>query len=123
MRVSLIWLMFAVGCSSSSAGSTGANVDDAATPASDDGVVADSVVLPSDGSGTDPTETGGTAYPSGPYGHGVGDVLADLGLEGYVRFAPTTGLASEVSYGATSLADLRAKSPKKYAVLHVSGFT
>jgi hypothetical protein len=73
------------------------------------------------GAGDVPFDTAG--YPAGPYGTAVGDTLANLQLEGYVRFGDTTGLAKDVPYGPTSFADLRARSPQKWAILHVSGFT
>ena len=68
-------------------------------------------------------EAPAAGYPKGPYGKTVGSVVADLGLEGYVRFDATTGLASTATYGVTSFADLRARSPHPYAIVHVSGFT
>jgi hypothetical protein len=70
-----------------------------------------------------PAADAGSSYPSGPYGSAVGSVVADLALEGYVRFGTTTGLATSAAYGAASFGELRAKSPRRYAVVHVSGFT
>lgn len=63
-----------------------------------------------------------SSYPSGPYGTAVGAVVTDLELVGYVRDA-TTGLATESTYGAAKLSDIRARATVKYAVIHVSGFT
>ncbi|MEO7093217.1 MAG: hypothetical protein ABI175_08200 [Polyangiales bacterium] len=102
--------------------SDGAENDDTTSPfdAARDTVV-DSDSTPGD-TGIIASDTA-TSYPAGPYGTTVGSVIADLDLEGYVRFGVTTGLASTASSGASSFGDLRAKSPKKYAVLHVSGFT
>jgi len=85
-----------------------------------DSVVADDTTPPNDDVVTD---TGGaTSYPSGPYGTAVGSVVADLELMGYLREA-TTGLATEATYGAAKLSDVRARATVKYAVIHVSGFT
>jgi hypothetical protein len=61
-------------------------------------------------------------YPAGPYGTNVGNVIADLKLEGYVR-VETTGLATSATYGPTSFAELRTGSARKHALIHVSGFT
>jgi hypothetical protein len=110
----------------------GAGSEGASAPGADTGTPADAVAdstptdetLPGDDtSGEDsPTDGGLGAYPEGPYGTSVGSVVADLALEGYVRF-DATGLASSASNGATSFGDVRAKSPRKWALIHVSGFT
>lgn len=122
MRLLLTLLL--VGCGSAeTAAPSSADTDVAAT---DTEVVADTetptptdtdVAVDSADTGTPPT------YPAGPYGTAVGEVVANLELEGYVRYAPTTGLATTATYGATSFAAIRAASPKKYAIVHVSGFT
>ena len=64
----------------------------------------------------------GSAYPSGPHGTQVGDVLANMNLLGYLRDA-TTGLASEAGLAPLSFASIRASTQKKHVVFHVSGFT
>lgn len=115
----LLLALFLVGCGSAeTAPPSSADTDVAAT---DTEVVADTET-PTD---TDvASDTGAPpTYPAGPYGAAVGEVVANLELEGYVRYAPTTGLATTATYGATSFAAIRAGSPKKYAIVHVSGFT
>ncbi len=49
------------------------------------------------------SDNGGSAYPSGPHGTQVGDVLANMNLLGYLRDA-TTGLASEAGLAPLSFA-------------------
>jgi hypothetical protein len=60
-------------------------------------------------------------YPAGPYGHEVGDTIADLAWEGYVN---DTGQQSSdtlpyVDYGT----DAMRKSGKAYGLIHISAFT
>lgn len=60
-------------------------------------------------------------YPAGPYGHAVGDTIADLAWEGYVN--ETGQLSSDqlpyVDYGT----DAMRKSGRPYGLIHVSAFT
>lgn len=116
-------LVFVLACSASPAdaprvddgGDGGGLVDAAEEVATDSAAGADS--------GVDVGPTDAAGYPAGPYGTAVGDTIADLALEGHVRFGETTGLASATPYAPTSFADLRARSPQKWAIVHVSGFT
>jgi hypothetical protein len=79
------------------------------------------------GGGTAGTTSGGGSagvtwgpYPAGPYGHNVGDTIADLKWEGYVN---ETGAAQSdtlpyVDYGT----DAMRKSGKAYGLIHLSAF-
>jgi hypothetical protein len=98
---------------------TSGTTDTGGTPTTDSNVAVDSEP-PADVAADTPAPP---TYPAGPYGTMVGNVVANLELEGYTRYAPTTGLATTATYGATSFATLRSTSPKKYALVHVSGFT
>lgn len=116
-------LLLLVACSSSPASTTDdvGVVGDATEEVRTDSGALDTALVDTASRDTDPADTAG--YPPGPYGNAVGDTIADLALEGYVRFGETTGLAKDVPYAPTSFADLRAKSPQKWAIVHVSGFT
>lgn len=60
------------------------------------------------------------AYPEGPYGNRLGNVLANLSWEGYVN--PTgEALSNTLPYTMTSLQALRG-SGRGYALVHVSEF-
>ncbi len=120
MRLLLALLL--VGCGSAetaapSSADTGASSTDTDVVADTETPTDTDVVADTRDTGTAPT------HPAGPYGTAVGEVVANLELEGYVRYAPTTGLATTATYGPTSFAAIRAASPKKYAIVHVSGFT
>ena len=66
--------------------------------------------------GTDPFG----AYPAGPYGNKVGDVVANLTWEGYVN--PTgEAISNTLPYTTTSLQALRGNR-RGYAMVHVSEF-
>lgn len=77
--------------------------------------------------GTAGTSSGGSAgavwgpYPAGPYGHNVGDTIADLAWEGYVN---ETGQQSSdtLPYGDYGTDAMR-KSGKAYGLIHISAFT
>lgn len=112
-------LLLLVACSSSPAASTSDDVG-VVSDATEE-VRADSGALDTAPADAAPADAAG--YPPGPYGNAVGDTIEDLALEGYVRFGETTGLAKDVPYAPTSFADLRARSPQKWAIVHVSGFT
>jgi len=60
-------------------------------------------------------------YPSSPYGHQVGDTIADLAWEGFVNEtgAQQSDLVPFVEYGT----DAMRKSGKSYGLIHVSAFT
>ena len=64
----------------------------------------------------------GYAYPTGPYGTAVGDVVADLQVWGYVRH-DATGLATAAVLGPVSFGSIRQSTDKTHALIHVSGFT
>lgn len=132
MRITLFLAAWVLGCGTASP--TTAEDDTGTVAVEDSGTTSttDTSTAPTEDSALD-TQTTDTAvdtnapeapatYPAGPYGKNVGNVLADLALEGYVRFE-TTGLATAATNGPTSFADLRAKSPRKHALIHVSGFT
>jgi len=61
------------------------------------------------------------AYPAGPYGNAVGDVLTDLKLQGYVDDAADAIANTKPFVDSYSLEDVRA-SGAKYALVHVSEF-
>jgi hypothetical protein len=61
------------------------------------------------------------AYPAGPYGNKVGDVVANLAWEGYVN-PLANELANKKPYVTTSLDALRRDAKKGYALIHVSEF-
>lgn len=124
MSARALTLLLLAACSSPAepaAEPTDAGADVALSDATDDTRVPVDTGVTDTGTAEAPADTAG--YPAGPYGTAVGDTLADLALEGYVRFGETTGLAKDVPYGPTSFADLRARSPQKWAIVHVSGFT
>lgn len=138
MRYLSLLVMVVVGCGAAEAPSPSTTASaDTGQASGDSAAATDTNVAMTDDTGTAPADTAtstdtGTVttdtatpptYPAGPYGTDVGKVVANLDLEGYVRFEPTTGLATSATYGPTSFADLRAKSPKKHALIHVSGFT
>ena len=60
------------------------------------------------------------AYPPGPYGNAVGDVVPNLAWVGYVDPTGTVPTISE-PYGPTSMGALRGTG-HGYALLHVSEF-
>ena len=64
--------------------------------------------------------SGPGAYPAGPYGINVGDVLQNLSWDGYVN---KTGAAVSTSlpYGPTTLQDLRGDG-RGFALVHLSDF-
>lgn len=134
MRYLSFFVLIAAGCGSAESPSTSEVAETSVTE--DVATTADTKVATTEDTGTAVADTGTSAtdtsttdtatpptYPAGPYGTDVGKVVANLELEGYVRFDPTTGLATTATYGATSFADLRTKSPRKHALIHVSGFT
>lgn len=55
-------------------------------------------------------------YPKGPYGVEVGEVFADLALEGYLREAVGT---ATVGYGPVKLSDLRKVAGARYLLFSV----
>jgi hypothetical protein len=61
------------------------------------------------------------AYPAGPYGNNVGDVVANLAWEGYVS-PLADALANTKPYVTTSMDQLRRDAKKGYALVHVSEF-
>jgi hypothetical protein len=62
------------------------------------------------------------AYPEGPYGNGVGQVLGDLDFVGYLR-NETKGLATSATLAPIKLSAIRAQAgTAKYAFIHVSAF-
>lgn len=61
------------------------------------------------------------AYPPGPYGSEVGDVVANHAFEGYVNEAGDALSTTKPYLAAWTLDDLR-KSGRPYAVVHVSEF-
>lgn len=64
----------------------------------------------------------GAAYPAGPYGNQLGDVLPNIELEGYLS-TETTGLAYQAPFQSLTFADVRQNTDKTHALIHVSGFT
>ena len=59
-------------------------------------------------------------YPAGPYGNNVGEVLANLGLQGYVN--PTCeSISNTLPFVDYSLDELR-RTSARYALVHVSEF-
>lgn len=60
-------------------------------------------------------------YPAGPYGTKVGEVMADIDLQGYVHF-DAGALANTTDYALTRLSDIRRLATVKYALLHVAEF-
>jgi len=60
-------------------------------------------------------------YPSAPYGNKVGEVVANLALEGYVS-PLADDLANKRPYVTTSMDQLRRDAKKGYALIHVSEF-
>jgi hypothetical protein len=76
-----------------------------------------------EGGGDAPTDEGATdAYPEGPYGKSVGQVLGDIELVGYLR-NETSGLATSAERRAIKLSEIRAQAgDAKYAFIHVSAF-
>jgi hypothetical protein len=113
---SLAVVLLALGCGSSSnegggGGTTGSGGAGGALDGSA-GALADA----------SPDATGIGPYPNGPYGTQVGDVLADLETEGYLRHE-TGGYAYQASFETVRLSDLRATAPVGHALIHISGFT
>jgi hypothetical protein len=62
------------------------------------------------------------AYPSGPYGNGVGQVMANLAWEGYVNDLGGAISTTKPYVASTNMDQLRKKAPKGYALVHVSEF-
>ncbi|MFP6686886.1 MAG: hypothetical protein VB934_19345 [Polyangiaceae bacterium] len=60
-----------------------------------------------------------TPYPEGPYGNGVGDVVADLQLFGY-RNDAAAGLSKDQPLVPYRFNDMRCKG---YALVHLSDYT
>lgn len=118
--VHLAVLLLAVGCGSSEAGSAGSG----ASGAGGSGGTGSFDASGGASGGAMDAAADGTldAYPPGPYGNQVGDVLADLETQGYLRH-DATGLAYEAPFGTVRLSDVRATAPVAHAVIHVSGFT
>jgi hypothetical protein len=61
------------------------------------------------------------AYPPGPYGREVGEVIANYEFEGYVNYTADALSTTKPFVASWTMDDLR-KSGKPYAFLHVSQF-
>lgn len=61
------------------------------------------------------------AYPPGPYGAEVGDVVANYEFEGYVNYTADALSTTKPYLASWTMDDLR-KSGKPYAFLHVAQF-
>lgn len=72
-------------------------------------------------SGTDTGVDPFGAFPAGPYGNKVGDIVANLQWEGYVS-PLSDALANTKPYVTTSMDKLRRDAKKGYALVHVSEF-
>jgi hypothetical protein len=106
----------------------GGGDEGSARSALEDGAVADALGTTdptSDAAPTTDANTGGDAtsdeYPAGPYGTKVGEVLADIALEGYLH-ADASSLSNLAPYKATRLSEIRRFAPVKYGILHVGEF-
>lgn len=60
------------------------------------------------------------SYPPGPYGSGVGQVVANLPWEGYVNDENAV-VSSALPFGATDIAAVRGAGAP-FALVHLSGF-
>lgn len=126
----LLVTMLVLGCGSSSddAGSTTPDSSSTDTAVADDtgSSAEDSSSSPVDtGSLTDATDTGVDpfgAYPAGPYGNKVGDVMANLQWEGYVNTLADAISNTKPYVASTSMDKLRRDAKKGYALVHVSEF-
>lgn len=125
----LLVTMLVLGCGSSSddAGSTTPDSSSTDTAVADDtGSSAEDSSSPVDtGSLADATDTGVDpfgAYPAGPYGNKVGDVMANLQWEGYVNTLADALSNTKPYVASTSMDKLRRDAKKGYALVHVSEF-
>jgi len=126
-RLFFVASLATLGCGSSDDSTTAAAAD-TGTSASDTSV--DDTATSGDDTGAPPSDTatssdtGGDpfgAYPAGPYGNKVGDVVANLDWEGYVS-PLSDALANTKPYVTTSMDKLRRDAKKGYALIHVSEF-
>lgn len=125
----LLVTMLVLGCGSSSddAGSTTPDSSSTDTAVADDtGSSAEDSSSPVDtGSLADATDNGVDpfgAYPAGPYGNKVGDVMANLQWEGYVNTLADALSNTKPYVASTSMDKLRRDAKKGYALVHVSEF-
>ena len=72
-------------------------------------------------SSTPDLATSPSAYPAGPYGGGVGDVVPNVSLQGYWSPTKTTGLATSELYATITFDQMR-RSGAKYALIHMVGY-
>jgi hypothetical protein len=130
-RLSIALLLCATSCGSSESSTPTETNDssaiDTATTANDalvEEVALEDSTAPSDVA-TDTLTMGDAivfgAYPAGPYGNKLGDVVANLAWEGYVS-PLADAIASTKPYVTTSLDQLRRDAKKGYALVHVSEF-
>lgn len=121
--------MFVLGCGSSSddvPSTTDASSTSDTTAVVDTDTPADDSSPPVDtGTVADATDTGVDpfgAYPAGPYGNKVGDVMANLAWEGYVNTLADAISNTKPYVASTSMDKLRRDAKKGYALVHVSEF-
>ena len=120
MRRSALWLLpsLTLGCVSATESPTDlAGAGDLASTRDFAGVVQDLA------GATDLAMTGGdlaSAYPAGPYGNQVGDVIPPLSWIGYDD-PKADVLANTEAYASFSMDDLR-RSGAKYGIVHLSDF-
>ena len=74
------------------------------------------------GVATDDVAVVDTEPPPEVCGNKVGDVFCNVELMGYSRTGETTDLASSTPYGAYKIADVLAKSTKKYVYVYASAY-
>lgn len=125
----LLVTMLVLGCGGSSsddvASTTDASSTSDTTAVVDTGSSADDSGPVDTGTLADATDTGVDpfgAYPAGPYGNKVGDVMANLEWEGYVNTLADAISNTKPYVASTSMDKLRRDAKKGYALVHVSEF-
>jgi hypothetical protein len=123
-RAALVVLLSLASCSESAPAETPAAADSSAV--SDTNVTVDDTSVAVDTGTPTPSDVATDtdlfgAYPAGPYGNKLGDVVANLAWEGHVS-PLADALANTKPYVTTSMDQLRRDAKKGYALVHVSEF-
>jgi hypothetical protein len=82
-----------------------------------DGAVGQDAAAASDAA----ADSGIAAYPAGPYGNQVGEVIPNFTFQGFFSPSRTTGLASAETWGAVSMDQFR-RTGAKYLVIELGAF-
>ncbi len=84
---------------------------DSGTPGADGGATADAAA----------PEASVAAYPAGPYGNQIGDVIPNFTFQGFFAPSRTMGLASAETWGPVSMDQFR-RTGAKFLVIELGAF-